>query len=122
MVHCKLPLVLIATLALAALLFGEEPKPATRPSATFQDVLRRVKDRDKDSGATLTVAPREDAPVQSVLQCAIRQESRVGIEVILTWPGMRPTVVEQYLLKPDEQLTRELELQNLFQKQKAEKH
>jgi len=99
-------------------------QPAAPVSATFQNVLRRVEQRDPDSGAIMEVRPRDDAPRygNQTLKFAIQQQGDDEATVVLTAHTMTADVYEQYRLKLDAPMREELARQELYRQQQAEKH
>jgi hypothetical protein len=112
--------VLVGTLS--AMCFADE-KPAY-VSATFQDVVKRVDQRDSDSGAILKVKAHADAPqdAQFGLTFEMREEEPDIVIVSLVEPSMRRIVAEEYRIKADASIREELLKQKLYQAQQVEKH
>jgi hypothetical protein len=86
---------------LSAICFADE-KPAY-VSATFQEVIKRVDQRDADSGAILKVKAHADAPqgAQFGLTFEMREDGPDIVIVSLVEPAMRRIVAEEYRIKAD---------------------
>lgn len=107
---------------LSAMCVAEE-KPAY-VSPTFQDVVKRVEQRDPDSGAILKVKPHPDAPDGARFGLSFQiSEVEPGVVIVtLSQPAMTRIVAEEYRLKADDAIRDELGKQKLMEQQKAEKH
>jgi len=118
--RCMLGPVIVGTLS--AICFADE-KPAY-VSATFQDVIKRVDQRDADSGAILKVKAHPDAPegAQFGLAFEMTEDGPDIVVVSLIEPSMRRIVAEEYRIMADASVREELVKQKLYQLQQAEKH
>jgi hypothetical protein len=117
--RCLLGPVIVGTLS--AICFADE-KPAY-VSATFQEVIKRVDQRDADSGAILKVTAHADAPqgAQFGLTFEMREDGPDIVIVSLVEPAMRRIVAEEYRIKADASVREELVKQKLYQLQQVEK-
>jgi hypothetical protein len=117
--RCLLGPVIVGTLS--AICFADE-KPAY-VSATFQEVIKRVDQRDADSGAILKVKAHADAPqgAQFGLTFEMREDGPDIVIVSLVEPAMRRIVAEEYRIKADASVREELVKQKLYQLQQVEK-
>ena len=92
---------------------GAEPKEPAFTSKTFQDILGRVMQRDKETGAILVVKPKEDAPAAPWGQTGLRLSIAPGfdgsnVEIRIYYKGMGERIYELYLLKADDAIRVEL--------------
>jgi hypothetical protein len=98
----------------------ESTQEAAQPrkvSRTFADLLVRVVQRDKDSGAILRVKPKDDAPPPGKMDLHFSMQERPdytggGVErsvvIELSTPTMDRQVYERYILVIDEKMQAEL--------------
>ncbi|MEW6359981.1 MAG: hypothetical protein AB1696_26830 [Planctomycetota bacterium] len=115
---------LAVIVGLCGICAGAEETKSVSP--TFQDILSRVTQRDKESGAILEVKPKPDAPplrIGSGLELSF-QEGREGneVEVVLTHRGWKlgDRVYETYRLKTDDAIRQEILNQKRYQERQAE--
>jgi hypothetical protein len=91
---------------------GAESKETAFTSKTFQDILGRVMQRDKETGAILLVKPKEDAPPApwglNGLSLSIAALDRNNVEIRIYYKGMGERTYELYLLKADDAIRVEL--------------
>jgi hypothetical protein len=117
--------------SLIGLLFAvPPPAPGQEVSRTFADILSRVIQRDKDSGAILRVNPKADAPQEgkmalsfSMKEHASANDAKVERSVVieLATVAKNRQVYERYLLVMDEKMQAELAKLELLRQQTVEK-
>ena len=89
---------------------GAKPKEPAFTSKTFQDILGRVMQRDKETGAILRVKAKEDAPAPHPygLEFTIRAEEKDVVSIVIDGGVMNNRTYERYLLKADDAIRKEL--------------
>jgi hypothetical protein len=95
-------------------------------SATFQDILSRVVERDKTSGAILRVRTKDDSAIHAAsLNFSIKQDRTGDVVVVLYLNNMiNDGIYEKYRLKMDNAMQEELGNQGRYQevlKERAKK-
>ena len=102
----------VILLLLGPLLPAARAADAAKPvSPTFAEILTRVAERDKDTGAILTVKPRVDAPPRNFgLDFSMTEVPFAGEVVIIVEERLKSGdgVFEKYRLTIDDAITKEL--------------
>ena len=99
---------------LSAICFADE-KPAY-VSTTFQEILKRVDQRDAGSGAILKVKAHADAApaAQFGLTFEMREDGPGIVIVSLIEPATRRIVAEEYRIKADASVREEMAKQEFY--------
>jgi hypothetical protein len=108
----------IAIVMLLACIDAPAAEPPEFVSATYQDILARVVERDKSTGAILTVKARSDS-LGARLHFSI-EEARPEDEVVvvLSWNNkINDGVYEKYRLRTDRALRDELAKQKAYMRE-----